>query len=623
MPAPLRILYIDDYPLDRELVLDALEKEHDGFKVTLAGSRAEFETALTSGEFDLVLSDFNITGYEGLQVLEAAHAKDPALPVVIVTGTGSEEVAVEAVKRGAADYVIKTPKHIQRLPLTIHAALAKKQMESERRQAALALRESEERYRDIFDSVQEAILVASLDGHILTVNNQACEMYGYGREEFLTKTMADLMADGQSGLVQNGQTITGPAEFVERVHRRAGSESFPTEINARFQAINGQKVVLVVVRDITTRKRADQKIQRQIEYLTALRYIDQAIASSFDLRVSVNALLSRAINVLAVDAASILLITPGLKTLKYAGGTGFRTNLVKTANVEMGKSYAGKVALEQRVIELPNLNLEPENLFISGFLKDENFVSYYGAPLVIKGKVVGVLEVFGRSLVERDDDWLDFFITLAGQAAIAVDNARLFETLQISNTELFLAYEATIEGWSRALDLRDKETEGHTRRVTEMSLQLARLMGIAEDELVNIRRGALLHDMGKLGVPDHILLKAGPLTEDEWAIMRQHPVFAADMLTPIRYLKSAAIDIPYCHHEKWDGSGYPRGLSGEAIPLAARIFAVVDVFDALTSERPYRPAWSQAQALDHIRSLAGTHFDPAVVKVFLSLVEPT
>jgi len=207
---------------------------------------------------------------------------------------------------------------------------------------------------------------------------------------------------------------------------------------------------------------------------------------------------------------------------------------------------------------------------------------------------------------------------LAGQAAVAIDSARLFDGLQRSNADLVLAYDATIEGWSRALDLRDKETEGHTQRVAQMAEQLAREMGFSETLLMHIHRGALLHDIGKMGVPDTVLLKPGSLTDEEWVVMRQHPVHAFDLLSPIAYL-SPAIDIPYAHHEKWDGSGYPRGLAGEAIPLAARIFAVIDVWDALRSDRPYRAAWPQAKALAHIKEGAGSHFDPKVVEVFLRM----
>jgi putative nucleotidyltransferase with HDIG domain len=172
---------------------------------------------------------------------------------------------------------------------------------------------------------------------------------------------------------------------------------------------------------------------------------------------------------------------------------------------------------------------------------------------------------------------------------------------------------------ARALDLRDKETEGHSLRVTEMTVQLARAAGMAEEALVHVRRGALLHDIGKMGIPDAILLKPGRLDDQEWEIMRRHPTYGYELLAPIAFLRPA-LEIPYCHHEKWDGTGYPRGLRGEAIPLAARVFAVVDVWDALLSDRPYRPGWPLHKVLDHIRSGAGSHFDPRVVTSFLAMV---
>jgi putative nucleotidyltransferase with HDIG domain len=206
------------------------------------------------------------------------------------------------------------------------------------------------------------------------------------------------------------------------------------------------------------------------------------------------------------------------------------------------------------------------------------------------------------------------------QAAIAIENATLFEDLQHSNRELLQAYDATIEGWSHALDLRDKETEGHSRRVTEMTIELARKFGLTNEQLIYIRWGALLHDIGKMGIPDNILLKPDKLTDEEWERMKQHPVFAFEMLSSITYLKSS-VDIPYCHHEKWDGTGYPRGLKGDVIPLAARLFAVVDVWDALRSDRPYRKAWTTERTLDHIQSLSGTHLDPQVVEYFLEMIE--
>ena len=231
----------------------------------------------------------------------------------------------------------------------------------------------------------------------------------------------------------------------------------------------------------------------------------------------------------------------------------------------------------------------------------------------------GVMESFHRTHFRPDAEWLDFFETLGGQAAIAIDSAMLFDDLQRSNMELTLAYDSTLEGWSKALDMRDRDTEGHTRRVTEMTGRLALEFDFKDADHVHLRRGAILHDIGKMGIPDTILLKEGPLSDDEWKIMRQHPNLAMSMLSDIAYLRPA-LDIPHCHHEKWDGDGYPRGLKGEHIPLAARIFAVVDVFDALTSDRPYLRAWSVEQALEHIQSESGTHFDPKVVSVFMRVI---
>lgn len=192
--------------------------------------------------------------------------------------------------------------------------------------------------------------------------------------------------------------------------------------------------------------------------------------------------------------------------------------------------------------------------------------------------------------------------------------------LERAHTELKAAYDATIEGWSRAMDLRDRETEGHTQRVTQLTLKLAEAAGMDQTELVQVRRGALLHDIGKLGVPDAVLHKPDKLNDEEWELMRQHPQLAHDMLYPIEYLRPA-LDIPYCHHEKWDGTGYPRGLKGAEIPLSARIFAVVDVWDALTNDRPYRKAWQREVALTYLQEQSGKHFDPQIVGLFFKVID--
>ncbi|HLB49265.1 MAG TPA: GAF domain-containing protein [Anaerolineales bacterium] len=360
--------------------------------------------------------------------------------------------------------------------------------------------------------------------------------------------------------------------------------------------------------------------ERRLKHMQALRSIDTAITASLDLHLTLNVLLDQATAQLRVDATDILLLGPHSQRLEYAAGRGFRTPALQHTRLRLGESYAGRAAVEQRIIHIADLRHRHTDFLRSPLFAQEALVTYYGVPLIAKGQVVGVLEIFHRAPLDPDPEWLDFLAALAVQAAIAIDNAALFERLQRSNAELAVAYDATIEGWSRALDLRDKETEGHTRRVTEMTERLTRAMGMSEEELVHVRRGALLHDIGKMGIPDGMLLKPGPLTDEERAIMRQHPVYAYEMLSPIVFLRPA-LDIPYCHHEKWDGTGYPRGLKGEQIPQAARIFAVVDVWDALCSDRPYRPAWREEKAREYIREQAGKHFDPQVVEAFLKLLE--
>ena len=371
--------------------------------------------------------------------------------------------------------------------------------------------------------------------------------------------------------------------------------------------------------NITDRKQADKQVITQLHRVETLNTIQMAMVNSFDVKLTLNAIVEAAISELNVEAASVLLLNPYTNALEYAAGKGFATGRVQEGGLQMGEGIAGHVAMERKKSYIPNLSEIKEQFVRAPFISEEGFVTYIAEPLIAKGKVKGVLEVFHRSLLDPDDQWSNYFKTIAGQAAVAIDSAQSFEELQRSNINLSLAYDNTIEGWSHAMDLRDKETEGHTRRVTELTLQLSRAMGISETQIVHIRRGALLHDMGKLGIPDYILHKPGKLTDEEWVIMKQHPQFAYDMLSSIDYLRPA-LDIPYCHHEKWDGSGYPRGLKGEQIPLAARIFAVIDVWDALTSDRPYRPAWSHEKTLAYIRDLSGTHFDPKVVDLFMNVM---
>ncbi|MCI0519859.1 MAG: PAS domain S-box protein [Chloroflexi bacterium] len=362
-----------------------------------------------------------------------------------------------------------------------------------------------------------------------------------------------------------------------------------------------------------------EQTQRSLRRLESLHKIDQAINSILDLQVTLSIVLDQVLAQLDGDAASILLYHPHLQSLEYRSARGFVNPNIQNTRVLLNQSLAGRAAVERRTVSWQDLRQKANGLRLPQW-SDENFVAYHAAPLIARGEVRGVLEVFHRAPFAPEDNWLNFLGTLAGQAAIAIDSATLLTDLQRSNMELAQAYDTTLEGWALALEMRDHETHGHSRRVADATLRLAEALKVHPEELVHIRRGALLHDIGKMAISDSILRKAGPLNEDEWRIMRRHPELAYDLLASIPFLQRA-LDIPYCHHEHWDGSGYPRGLQGEQIPLAARAFTLVDVWDALLSDRPYRPAWAEAKVLAYLREQSGKLFDPRVVEVFFKVIE--
>jgi len=362
-----------------------------------------------------------------------------------------------------------------------------------------------------------------------------------------------------------------------------------------------------------------EEIERRNRRLTRLVELSVNLNSTLDLDALLQLVTATASELLECEAASILLYDEKQARLFFAAATGSDPKKLAEIPVPLDMSLAGTIFRENRPVVRNDAGQDARHYSLVSEHVNFHVRSLVGVPMLIKERVIGVLEAVNKReglFGEQDEAILS---VTASHAAIAIGNAQLFREVERSNTDLRLAYDATIAGWSRALDLRDHDTEGHTQRVADMTVRLARAFGLGEQAIVQIRRGALLHDMGKLGVPDAILLKPSRLTTAERKLMLRHPQYAYEMLSPIAYL-SLALDIPRCHHEKWDGTGYPRGLAGEEIPLAARLFAVVDVWDALSNNRPYRKRWPQKKTLDYIRGQSGKHFDPRVVDVFLRLM---
>lgn len=496
-----------------------------------------------------------------------------------------------------------------------------------RERAEAALLEGKEQLSAITESALDAIVLVDNEGMITYLNPSAEKMFRYRQSEALGQDLHSLIVTPEarqkySEALREFQE-TGECEVIGRplevsALRKDGS-SFPVDVSISAMQIKGKWHSAGTIRDITDRKLSEEKAKVRLEHLDTLHTIDQIITSSLDLHVTLKVFIDHIIAQFHVDAADVLLLNPHTLMLEYAAGRGFNTSGIQKSRLRVGEGIAGQAALDRRMVCIPDLLAADSSFVRSKLLEGEGFIAYYAVPLIAKGQVKGILDLLHRSPLVLDPEQQDFLESLAVQAAIAIDNATLFDDLQRSHIELSLAYDATLEGWARALDLKSEATGQHTKRVTEITLRLAQAVGINEKDQVHIRRGALLHDIGKIAIPDSILLKPGPLTSAEQEIIRRHPLHALDMLQPIAYLR-LALDIPYCHHERWDGTGYPRGLKGEQIPLAARIFAVVDVWDALSAkDRPYRKPLPPDEARAYISSMAGSHFDPQVVEEFLKL----
>jgi PAS domain S-box-containing protein len=499
---------------------------------------------------------------------------------------------------------------------------------TERKRAADVLHESEERFKGAFQYSAIGMALVSIGGKWLKANPELCSIIGYSEAELLTKTFQDITHpdDLSTDLNFLKQLLDGEIQsytMEKRYFHKDGHIVWSLLAVALARDNTGMPLYFISqIRDITDRKQAELEMRQRLSELELL-YQSGLVFSQF---ISPHVIAEKIIDLLDQkmdwhhttiriyhpESVTVELLAFHIPALK--GSAEYKAAEQRFRAMRFDEGLSGWVVKHGKAVRSNDLRNDPRYFETYSGLQSGLYI-----PMKIMDRVIGVISIESeepQAFSESDERLVS---TLATQAAIAIDNARLLENLQSSNIELAKAYDATIEGWSRALDLRDKETEGHSRRVTEMTVNLARTFGLSEAELMQVRWGSLLHDIGKMGVPDGILFKTGPLTEEEWTAMKKHPTFAYEMLSPVEHLR-LALDIPYCHHEKWDGTGYPRGLHSTQIPLTARIFAVVDVWDALRSDRPYRPAWSEDKVRDHILALSGTHFDPQVVERFLQAV---
>ena len=506
---------------------------------------------------------------------------------------------------------------------------------TERKQIENALIESQGRLLGIVTTAPNGIITVDANIRIILMNPAAEKIFGYLAEEVLGQSLNMLLPERfREHHAKYIQSYSASGVSHRKLGRydslygiRKNGEEFPMEAFISRYEMEGEKFFTVILQDITVRKQDEDNLRRRAEELQTLVIVSSALRSAVKVdeiiplvaRYSAEIVGGTYSTVYLLDQSSDALVSPGWYSVR--NGEDIKTTTAPLLRNASGNGITGYVASTGNIYITEDLRNDPK----ASILPDEietlrDAHSGISLPLLSQEMVIGVLHVRLTEKHVFNETEIRLLTAIAEMAGNALHRTKLYEQTVQQSEELAQAYDNTLSGWARALELRDELTEGHTRRVTELTLELARAMNISESELVQIRRGAILHDIGKMGIPDAILNKPGPLTAHEIRIMQMHTQYAYEMISFIPFLKPA-IDIPYCHHEWWNGNGYPRGLKGEEIPLSARIFAVIDVWDALTSDRPYRAAWSTENALKYIQDGSEKQFDPKVVDAFLKLIE--
>ncbi len=488
------------------------------------------------------------------------------------------------------------------------------------------IEDNELKYRSLIEQSDDAICL-EIRNRLEVINQKFTDVFGITIEtisnrtvrlsQFATASCQNYVEEQQNKLA--GGSVTNLRYEFTALDKK-GQEIY-VEVSSSAFSYRGGTAVQITLRDVTERKRAEKAEHEQRIMAEALRDTASALNSTLNFDDLMERILSNLGKVVHHDSSNIMLISDDNQTAQFVAARGYQEdesqNLLQSGIVRLSDvPTLNNMVLTGKPVAISDTASDPEWVILP---KSSWIRSYTGAPIRVKDHVIGILNLNSPVPGFFTDQMAAHLQAFADQAGVALNNARLLQDLRKSNLELLNAYETTLQGWSKALELRDYGTEGHTLRVLDMTVKLATKLGITDPELTHIRHGCLLHDIGKIGIPDSILTKAGPLTEEEWEIMRRHPVYAYEILSPIPYL-APSLDIPYYHHEWWNGSGYPQGLKGLQIPLEARIFSIVDVWDGLRENRPYRQGLPENEVVEYLEGQSGIQFDPEIVRAFVDLL---
>jgi PAS domain S-box-containing protein len=498
--------------------------------------------------------------------------------------------------------------------------------------ATAELSDREEKFRTTVQQMTDGLLILDEKGEVIEWNRATEIMTGIPEASIIGKPIWEILPQIAVNEYQSLSMKELQAEIASMIST-GQSVFFNSAQELNITSLNGTKRTLlqtifpihtqnkkrigVISHDISDQKAAIKKINHELNKLACLRSIDASILERASAEETLDLIATICIDHLEVDGVIISTIMGGGELISVyksdidtedAPVVARMCNLQKNAFAQPGVKKVSIEAINQ-INELSNFDMvDTKGLFHSIL------------PLFVNKNPTGYLQVISRKPIPDDQEWKDYFITLAGQTSLAIESVTLISNEEKAYNELLRAHEATIAGWSKALELRDEETKGHSDRVMYLACHLAKRAGFPQENITSFRRGVLLHDIGKMGIPDRILLKPGPLNDDEWVIMKQHPGLAYELLSTIPYLHDS-LDVPYCHHERWNGTGYPRGLKGTEIPFAARIFTIVDVWDALISDRPYRKGWEPERIRQYLIENKTIMFDPDLVDIFIKLID--
>ncbi len=482
------------------------------------------------------------------------------------------------------------------------------------------IRESEKKYRVLVETMGEGLVMVNQFNLITYVNPKICELLGFSKLEMLNHNIEQYFESGEFQNIK--ETILTPEAKLKPSYEsnllKANGEYLPVLISPQRLSDEQGTIsgILAVITDNSVRKNNELMLKRRLKELDGLRQIDMAILEKSSLPDVIETVLEQVKQRLYADTAVIYIFDQESQAFNFSGGFLLEKSINYNFQIPVEKILSRLSQNDSGIYHQENI----KEFILCDQIKDLNLNSLFTVPIQIKGQIKGFIEIGFIKDIRLNEEWKGYLNAIVTQTAVGIDKIELLKNLQARNRDLRQAYDSAIMGWAKALELRDEETQGHSDRVVKLSLKLAKNYGFEGEELDNFRKGALLHDIGKMGIPDTILLKPGPLDDEEWKIMKKHPELAYNLLSGIPFLKDA-VEIPYYHHERWDGSGYPHKLKGKDIPLSARIFAVVDVWDALTNDRPYRPAWSFDKAIEYLKENSEILFDPEIVPQFIKLIQ--